>query len=151
MIRSEAQDANTYAQFAIAKYFDKSHRSPIGVFKVDDLVYINVAKKGGKGYEIAGVNCYKLGPQQVSPYCILEVLKNGCAVKLDLPPSSTLWPVISCLHLEKAPPNLWLDQSPPIIVHDPDTDWDNEESEVKTIFQRRGTSYLVKWKEYPIE
>lgn len=152
-MRAEAQDALTYSQFAVAKFFDHKHAPP-PEFKVGDQAYINIAKKDESGYHMAGVNCQKLAPRRIGPYTVLEILAGGRAVKLELPPSSSIWPIISCIHLEKVPPNVrGPTQPPPVEIQDGEAS--HQEFEVEQIIQRRTRNntiqYLVKWVGYPFE
>lgn len=152
---AEAQDAITYSQFAVAKYFDRKHLPPPR-YKVGDKVFLNIAKKGQTGYEIAGVNLKKLGPQRSGPYTILKVLKQGHAVKIDLPPQSEIWPIISCIHLEPAPDEIRGDTAiptPPLNVVDPGEEEGHQEYKVEAVLQTKnnGRYFKVKWKGYPIE
>lgn len=152
--RAEAQDAITYSQFAIAKYFDKKHTKP-PLYQVGDRVFLNIAKKGQTGYAIAGVSSRKLGPQRAGPYTITEVFNNGRAVRLgDLPPHSDIWPIISCIHLEPAPNEIRSATQPePITIVDLGEEEGHQEFEVETILQSRknNAEFRVKWKGYPIE
>ncbi|RPA75221.1 hypothetical protein BJ508DRAFT_332348 [Ascobolus immersus RN42] len=82
----EAQDALVYSQFAIAKFFDHRHE-PLREYQVGQQAYVTIAKKSKAGYHLTGINYQKLAPQLIS--CLhLEPAPPGLRIFIELPPIS---------------------------------------------------------------
>jgi len=150
--REEAHDALVFAQAKMSIYYDKNHQ-PI-TFKPGDRVYISLAKGFAAGYKLPhNVVNRKLSQQHVGPFAILDAV-GALAYRLDIPSSWKIHPVISVVHLKRAPPDPFNREHPPPpdIVQD-DTGDDHEEYEVEEILDSRlvgkakkRKQYWIKWK-----
>jgi hypothetical protein len=59
--------------------------------------------KLGEGYTAPGIPKWKIGPQRVGPFRILETLSKGKSYRLELPSHYKIHNVISVVHLELSP------------------------------------------------
>jgi len=94
----DAQQAIAQSNATQKKFYDQRH-SPQPSYKVGDFASIRLDR-----HPVSIITRNKLSQQKLPPYEILEVHSNGRAVRLDIPSSLKIHPVVSIQHLEPAPP-----------------------------------------------
>lgn len=139
-----ARDNLDRATFMQKKFYDSKH-SPHSL-KVGDRVFVLLDDHPIRSLVKA---MHKLRDNKWGPFKVLELVGTQ-AVKLDLPPSSRVHPVISTLHLQPFVEDTFgrRCKPPPAAIIDGDEAW-----EVECIFgeRKRGkkTEFKVKWLGYP--
>jgi len=152
VMQEEAAMAIAIAQRAMSKHYDKKHISPDFSTGYTFLCL-------GAGYSIPAVRKQKLAQQQVGPFKILKVVRNGKAYRLQLPPHYGIHPVISVVHLEPSPAPgsdpynrpVPINDTAPVVGLEGDPEWEIEAMVNKRTSkwgQKRKTEYLVRWKGY---
>jgi hypothetical protein len=90
-IRQDAARAIAFAQKAMKEIYDRCREA--GSFETGWAFL-----KLGSGYTAPGISKAKLGPRRIGPFKITEVLSNGRAYGLKLPPHYAINKVISIAH-----------------------------------------------------
>jgi len=138
----------------MAIYFDKKHK-PI-TFKLGDKAYITLAHSTEPDYRLPFTPSDKLSERCVSPFPVLHT-HGRLAYELELPPTWSIHPFISVVHLEPYkldPFNRELEPPPPQIVLGEEGKENDEEYEVEAILAKRYNcrkkrhEWYVKWKGY---
>jgi hypothetical protein len=92
----DAREAVTKSLRLQKLYYDRRH-GPIRPIAVGDFVSIRLNQ-----HPVSLVKRTKLTQQKLPPCKVLEVLSNGHAVRLDLPPHVGIHPVLSIQHVDRA-------------------------------------------------
>lgn len=143
-IRKDVLEQYALIQARMAEVFDRNHRPP--TIQVGDWVFINLARKGQKGYAVKGSS--KLSPLRIGPFRVIEK-RSEVAFRLKLPTGWRMHPVISTTHLERTElteADMTHPPPEPVIVDG------QPQFEVERIMGKReedGRTYLqIKWRGY---
>lgn len=93
----DAQQAIVKAMESYKSHYDRRH-GPIPKYKIGDYASLRLDR-----HPVAIIKRNKLSQQKLPPYKIIDINSNGRAVKLDLPPTISIHPVVSVQHIEPAP------------------------------------------------
>ena len=146
ILRKDASDSIAHAQVMMKASTDKKRQD--FTLAVGDFAYIRLHK----GYHLPGIPKAKLGQQRVGPFEVEAVVGTN-AYKLKLPTGWKIWPVITAIYLDCAPPgpdpyDRTIDIPQPVLAEgefDANALWEVA-AVVKKRVVRRKVEYLVRWK-----
>jgi hypothetical protein len=139
----DAREAVTKSLRLQKLYYDRRH-GPIRPIQVGDFVSIRLDQ-----HPVSLVKRTKLTQQKLPPCRVLEVMANGHAVRLDLPPHIGIHPVLSIQHVDRAvdpgmDPFKRSDHAEPPAVDEQGQRWEGEIVDEKPTKSGR-KKYLVHW------